>query len=417
VSATTRRDQIGYTCQFLRDDPGEARVLLSTIAEFFGVSKGSIEWQLNRYRATVMTNGRPKALPDEAYPYILEIVQARFVERKPVTYRLLQDALEWRFKISMRADTLRHICRGLPGVKSVVGFPMERDRVHCDQDAITAYYDELEGVIDGIPAEFVYNIDESGCSEWDDKPAEMIVLVPADLQDDRIYVPIDRHSKRSTMVGCISGDGGTMKSMVIVDRATMEDDLQLFGYDPRKVLMVSQTHAFMTTALFARWADEIFFPSIEESRSRSGYQGPALLLLDGCSSHHPIEFLEECERRNIYVIFLVPHSSDQTQPLDLVPFGIFKRYFNQSTFNALTSAQSNKVIRMMGAWYQATAPHQVIAAWLSAGLVPFRGADHVVYLRVDRSRARGVRGWGVDDPQIQPFGPAGQRRVRLPRAQ
>jgi hypothetical protein len=33
------------------------------------------------------------------------------------------------------------------------------------------------------------------------------------------------------MVGCIAGDGSVVKAM-IVDCVTMEDDLQLFGYDP-----------------------------------------------------------------------------------------------------------------------------------------------------------------------------------------
>jgi hypothetical protein len=109
--------------------------------------------------------------------------------------------------------------------------------------------------------------------------------------------------------------------MIIVDRATMEDPLQLFGVAPRNMLMTSQSKTFMTTGLIAKWADDIFFPRIEGSRARSVYQGPALLILDGCRSHHPVEFLTECERRNISVLFLVPHSSYQCQPLDLIPFG------------------------------------------------------------------------------------------------
>lgn len=53
-------------------------------------------------------------------------------------------------------------------------------------------------------------------------PAEMIVLVPAHIEGDRVYVRIHRHSKRSTMVGCIRGDGGVMNTMIITDYATME---------------------------------------------------------------------------------------------------------------------------------------------------------------------------------------------------
>jgi hypothetical protein len=39
------------------------------------------------------------------------------------------------------------------------------------------------------------------------------------------------------MVGCVARDGNVMKVMIIVDHLTMEDDLTLFGDDPRKVLI------------------------------------------------------------------------------------------------------------------------------------------------------------------------------------
>jgi hypothetical protein len=165
------------------------------------------------------------------------------------------------------------------------------------------------------------------------------------------------------------------------------------------------------------WVNEVFFLTIERRRQEEGYQGPALLILDGLGSHHSPEFLQECEQRNIYTLFLVPHSSDQMQPLDLVTFLLLKRYFGQYTFDMLPTAQSNKIVKIMGAWYQATAPHQVVSAWISMGLVPFRGKDGVVYLQMDRARARNIRGWRAGPPQPVSFGPSGRRRIRLPNGQ
>jgi hypothetical protein len=85
--------------------------------------------------------------------------------------------------------------------------------------------------------------------------------------------------------------------------------------------------------------------------------------MDGLWCHHDDKFLTERDARNIYVIFLAPHSRNQCQALDLVTFALLKRHFSQFTFNYLPTEQSNKVIKMMGAWYQATVPHQVISAW------------------------------------------------------
>jgi hypothetical protein len=97
--------------------------------------------------------------------------------------------------------------------------------VTCDQSTLADFYDKREAITDGIPAAFVCNVDESSCSERAGKPVEMIVLIPTDFEKDRIPVPVDRHSKQSTRVGSIAGDGGAMKAMIIMDRVTMEDDL------------------------------------------------------------------------------------------------------------------------------------------------------------------------------------------------
>jgi hypothetical protein len=45
TNAQILRDKIGFVCHFLREEENEARVSLSVIANFVGVSKGSLDWQ------------------------------------------------------------------------------------------------------------------------------------------------------------------------------------------------------------------------------------------------------------------------------------------------------------------------------------------------------------------------------------
>jgi hypothetical protein len=78
----------------LRDDENEPRVPLSVIRDFFGIAKGSIEWQMSRSRTTPNDNGRPRTVPQEAYSYILNIVQTQFAEQTPVICRQLQDVIK-----------------------------------------------------------------------------------------------------------------------------------------------------------------------------------------------------------------------------------------------------------------------------------------------------------------------------------
>jgi hypothetical protein len=49
---------------------------------------------------------------------------------------------------------------------------MERERVQYNQEAVAGFYDKLEAVCEDVPAEFIWNVDQSGCSTWADKQEE-----------------------------------------------------------------------------------------------------------------------------------------------------------------------------------------------------------------------------------------------------
>jgi hypothetical protein len=140
-----------------------------------------------------------------------------------------------------------------------------------------------------------------------------------------------------------------MKVFVIVDRATVEAEVGLYGYNRLNVFLASQENAFMTTRLFELWAKEVFFPAVAERRAWFGYTENVVLLLDGLGYHHIDLFLHTCADQEIDVIFLVPHSSDQTERLDVPTFELIKRHFSGSRFSRLENPQSNRFVRIVGA--------------------------------------------------------------------
>jgi hypothetical protein len=122
---------------------------------------------------------------------------------------------------------------------------------------------------------------------------------------------------------------------VIVDRATVEAEVGLYGYDSSTVFLVSQGNAFMKIRLFELWAREVFFPAVAQRRAEFEYTGRAVLLLDGLGSHYTDEFLQTWASQDIDVLFLVPHSLNQAQPLDVFTFALMKRHFSGSRFSRL----------------------------------------------------------------------------------
>jgi hypothetical protein len=51
----------------------------------------------------------------------------------------------------------------MKAVKTTLGRPMEVERVAVNPDEIHEWFDRLSSVVEGIPREFVLNMDETGC--------------------------------------------------------------------------------------------------------------------------------------------------------------------------------------------------------------------------------------------------------------
>jgi hypothetical protein len=200
------------------------------------------------------------------------LIMARYDQQKPITYAELLDSLQDIHGITVSGDTLRHIVRGMPTVKSVIGIPTKSERVAVAPEQIEAWFDELEAKVQGIPREFVFNVDETGCSEQSDS-REVRAFVPMSYTSASVPVPVDRHSRRSTFLACIAADGFRAKPFIIVSRATAEAELRLSGYDRSNTHVASPYHAFMTARLFEVWATEGFLPMIEQRRTESHGSG------------------------------------------------------------------------------------------------------------------------------------------------
>jgi hypothetical protein len=107
---------------------------------------------------------------------------------------------------------------------------MEVERVAVNPTEISAWFSLLSSIVDGIPLEFVFNMDAAECSDHTDSQ-EVRVIAPIDYPDPSVPIPYDRHSKRSTLVACIAEDGFRMMAFAMVPRFTAEKELRYFGYD------------------------------------------------------------------------------------------------------------------------------------------------------------------------------------------
>ena len=150
---------------------------------------------------------------------------------------------------------------------------------------------------------------------------------------------------------------------------------------------------------------------LHRRRRESGYDGPALLLLDGCTCHDREALERKLEDENVLLMFIPPHSSDQIQVLDLGIFGVMKQRMAQIKTDVHLSHLSRQVVKSYNAWQIATLPSNISGAFRRAGIhVEWKSNEQRSYIYVDERTADAVRHFQrIPEWLIEPD----RRRTRL----
>jgi hypothetical protein len=90
--------------------------------------------------------------------------------------------------------------------------------------------------------------------------------------------------------------------------------------------------------LFDNWAETGLFAEIQRRRIDTHHDRPAVLILDDCTAHESDWLLDEPVTHHVTLHVPPPHSSDQTQALDLGLFGITKQALTKVRLDSEKSA-------------------------------------------------------------------------------
>jgi hypothetical protein len=259
-------------------------------------------------------------------------------------------------------------------------------------------------------------MDEMGHQEWADRQNVMCV-VPSTHDEDHVNLPVSRTGKRITLLACIALDGSFLRPTVIIPRKTVDSDLSLTGMTSEKVTVKSQPHGFINAPIFDSWFEETFLPELRTRREAFQYQGPAVLMLDNCSSHATERFLQACNRERVIPYYFPPHSSNQLQPLDLSLFGICKRLLVRVNRLDSVNIQSRHIAQVVSTFMSAATPINIVKTFGLSGIALILD-DGILRCQVRPDMARRVlvpfevpvpgcgevEGAISDDEEIQAFG-------------
>ncbi len=368
-NAQTFRTQVGIICTYLRSD--EVLVSFDRIGKVFNEPGHCIMDQFHKFNRGYRPDGRPPKLSDEQIQAIAEYIKNLHLSenyQKFPTYYQIYEFVAQKFKKYIYTDTLRHIIREKLGhlFKSVVGIPMEENRMAVSLDDIEKNIEELKQKIEGVPTKFVFNLDEVGYEEFCDAH-EMHVIVPIDYKLQTAPYAINRR-KRTSVLACISCDSFEIIPQFTVTRTTI--DSEIYKYLPASQINVVNTQkGYITSYSFQIWFSNIFLPYLRDLRQKNNYNGQSVLILDGYAPHFRAIQHFNLAAEKLTLHFLVPHSSHMMQPLDLCIFSVMKNIQCNYDWFSNVSQQTKEIIKLHNSLFGAAKPVNCRSSFRAAGIV------------------------------------------------
>lgn len=193
-------------------------------------------------------------------------------------------------------------------------------RMDCvNQAVISSYFDLLKSVLQEhelmqSPAQ-IYNVDETGVP-LDHRPPNVL----AKRGQKKVRYRTTGNKSQITVVGCVSATGQAIPPFVIFDAKCLNIEWTK-GEVPGTTYGLS-TKGWIDSELFRGWLVDHFLKNAVAAR-------PLVLLLDGHSSHYQPELIQFAKEHDIILFCLPPHTSHESQPLDVSVFGPLKRNWQQ----------------------------------------------------------------------------------------
>ena len=242
--------------------------------------------------------------------------------KHPVTYPQLREFIGLVSAQSGGPNTIGHhwIQRFLhrhPEVHCKIGVKMKHLRANATTQAVLKpWFEDLQRLIQkhDILAVDSYNADETGIALGVSRNANVL----GSSSTDRTIIKSPEDREWVSIIETISALGRKLRPVVIFKGKTLQTSWFLQEKIPDWLYTASE-NGWTSNAICVRWLEQVFIPETVTSPSR-----PRLLLLDGHGSHATTEFMWKCFQNNIFLYYLIPHSSHVLQPLDLACFSPLK---------------------------------------------------------------------------------------------
>lgn len=303
----------------------QGRMTQRGTSEAFGIPRSTLQNKIINLH-TKTPGGQPVLTSDEEtkivahilltskYGFPLDSFDLRkivktYLERKGVVIRKFHDNLpgpEWvRLFLKRHPELTQRFAANIKSVRAAVS-----------PETINAYFDNLQQEIEGIPAENIWNYDESNLS--DDPGNKKIITKRGCKYPERII----NSSKQSTSVMfCGNAMGSTLPPYVVYKSIHLYDSWMAGGPDGTR--FNRSKSGWFEASIFEDWFEFLLLPALRR------LEGTKIVIGDNLSSHLSMHVLDLCAQHDIKFICLPPNTTHLTQPLDIAYFRPLKMKWRQ----------------------------------------------------------------------------------------
>jgi hypothetical protein len=280
--------------------------------------------------------------------------------------------------------------------------PQELPRLQTPRCYLDKYINPIKACIPLVPSELIFNLDESGLSDWEERKSRA-VLVKAEAADQPLHYPVDCGIRHHTLLCCISASGDAYCPLLLsLSRAVLR--IYEKGVRENIDLQIKIVDSlYVTREIFIEYVCSILIPTVKSNRLLPGCQNkPAILFCDNCASHCSDEVKWELAEHRILLITYPPHTSHIFQVIDTLLFGRLKAEKKCLLRNLNLGRDLDHVMRIFRAYELATTSLTVRSSWEKTGF-GFEQRDGTWYLYVNETKVRSfpkfAEVWALNNPE------------------
>ena len=265
--------------------------------------------------------------------------------------------------------------------------PQEEERQTVPRAYLDQYINIIKCYIAGCDPELLFNLDECGSSNWENRKKLKFIL-PKEQKDCISHYSVSRRVSHTTMIACICAGGTRLTPMILSKQRSIE---QIFYTGVRNgidAIIYPKDTAYVNETSFKYYLENVLIPFISEQRKIPRLKDKkAILLMDNFGAHCTNEILNLLTTNNILAITFPPHTSNIFQMLDLTIFGAMKTRMKHVSCKFQFAKEVEHAYRLLRSFEEVTCSGAIRSSFRNAGFIYTR-TENGYTLNFDEEKMR-----------------------------